>query len=43
MDATLSQLGVGALLAWVALPLFAWLVRPRARPDARTLHRAQTV
>jgi beta-lactamase regulating signal transducer with metallopeptidase domain len=41
MDAALSKWGVGALLAWVALPLFAWLVRPRARPDAVTLHRAQ--
>ena len=41
MDVALSKLGVGALLAWVALPIFAWLTRPRARPDAITLHRAQ--
>jgi beta-lactamase regulating signal transducer with metallopeptidase domain len=41
MQTALSQLGVGVLLAWIALPLFAWLIRPRSRPDARTLHRAQ--
>jgi beta-lactamase regulating signal transducer with metallopeptidase domain len=41
MDAALSKLGVGALLAWLALPILAWLVRPRARADALALHRAQ--
>jgi beta-lactamase regulating signal transducer with metallopeptidase domain len=41
VEAQLSSWGAGALLAWVALPLFARLARPRVHADAITLHRAQ--
>ena len=38
---SLASLGIGALLAWAALPLLAWLARSRVRSDAASAHRAQ--
>ena len=38
---SLSSLGLGALLASVALPLLAWLARSRVRTEPASVHRAQ--